>query len=76
MRFKVDIDVPGRFMYLFGHSTKWLVVKSLAPGADIIHRCFADEGVSILTSLSTEKIYLAAFLTSIGADCIRMNRRT
>jgi len=47
MGFEVNVDVPGWFVYLFGHSAKRLVVKSLTPGADVIYRCFADENMNV-----------------------------
>lgn len=78
MGFEVDIDAPGCLVYFFSHPAERLIIEGLAPSADVIHGCLADEGLSILLSaiVSVARTRLAAFLTSIGADCIRMKRRT
>jgi hypothetical protein len=76
MGFEVDIDVPRLLVHFFGHSAERLVVESLAPSADVIHGCLTDDGMSIFGELSVAKTHLAAFLTSMGADCIRINKRT
>lgn len=52
MRFEIDIDVPRRSFYLLSHSAKRLIIESLAPGADVIHRCFADGCISVFGDLS------------------------
>ena len=51
MRLEVNINVPGWLVYLFDHSAKWLVVKSLATGTDVIHRCFANKGLSAISGV-------------------------
>jgi hypothetical protein len=78
MRFEINVDVPRWFVYFFCHPTERLVVECLASGADVVHGCFADEKSvgSISVSVGKGKAHLAAFLTSIGADCNRINRRT
>jgi hypothetical protein len=42
MRFEINVGIPRWFVYFFYHPTERLVIECLAPGANVVHRCFAD----------------------------------